>query len=350
MPVDYYEMLGVSSSASKTEIRRAFVKLARSLHPDVNPDPAASERFKHITEAYDAVIALADDDGKSSTSSSSQRTDTHPEYGTFSVSRRGEDIQITLLLSLQDTFVGVERDITIATTEVCDSCRGKGYISERLSASICEMCLGTGVVFGTARCPMCGGSGGFGLTRCKACEGEGRHPATRSMSLQIPAGISAGKKLHFPADGNAGIRGGEAGDLDVTVKIKPDRFFTREGDDLICALNVSMSDAILGYSIHLASFDGDINVVIKPGAQSGDIIVFPDRGFPHYKTGVRGDLRVVLNVSTPKGLTPKERQMIEWFRDIRSHDTSGVVALSSANWMRPREEARSKPPRHSLKP
>jgi molecular chaperone DnaJ len=325
---DYYQTLGVGPSASKIEIRHAFLKLARSLHPDMNPDPAAAERFKQITAAYDAIIGgAAEVRANASAPFAEHETRRRRQQSPLPERRPGEDIEVTLSLTLKDTFSSATREVRVATTEVCDDCAGLGFLSDRPGASVCELCMGTGVVFHGAPCPMCNGAGRFDLTPCRHCRGEGRVEARRVVRVEIPTGAAAEEVLRFPGKGNAGVRGGDAGDLDVKISVKPDPFFARTGDDLTCTLSVPMTDAVLGGAVSFVSWDGPVDVVVEAGMQSGEVLSFPERGFPRAAGPGRGDLRVTVSVEIPQDLSPRERQMIEWFRDIRADDSSGVIAI-----------------------
>lgn len=338
---DHYEVLGVERNATPDEIKKAYRRLARELHPDVNPSTEASERFKLVTHAYDV---LSDPQQR-------EQYDLGPQAGfgggggqnfggfgdifeTFfgggSQSRgpksrreRGQDALLRVEVDLDEVIFGTHRDLEVDTAIVCETCNGS-CCQPGTAPVTCDICHGTGSIQRSVRsllgnvmtsspCGTCRGYGTVIATPCVTCQGQGRVRARRTVPVDIPAGVDTGLRLQMPGSGEAGPAGGPNGDLYLEIKVKHDDVFSRDGDDLLCTLEVAMTDAILGTTATVKALDGDIKLELKAGIQSADIITVKDRGITHLRGNGRGDLRVGIQVVTPTKLDHKERELIKQF-------------------------------------
>ncbi|QDZ13963.1 molecular chaperone DnaJ [Humibacter ginsenosidimutans] len=349
---DHYEVLGVARDASPDEIKKAYRRLARELHPDVNPSPEASERFKLVTHAYDV---LSDPQQR-------QQYDLGPQAGfegagfngfgdifdTFfgggaagqqrgprSRRERGQDALLRVEVDLDEVIFGAHRDLEVDTAVVCETCGGS-CCQPGTSPVTCDICHGTGSIQRTVRsllgnmmtsspCGTCRGYGTVIATPCVTCQGQGRVRARRTVPVDIPAGVDTGLRLQMPGSGEAGPAGGPNGDLYLEIKVRHHDVFSRDGDDLLCTLTVSMADAVLGTHATVKALDGDIDVEIKAGVQSADVLTVKGRGITHLRGSGRGDLRVGVQVVTPTKLDRKERELIEQFAAHHKQDTPALA-------------------------
>lgn len=342
---DHYDVLGVSREASDEEIKKAYRRLARKLHPDVNPTPEAAEQFKDVTHAYDV---LSDPDQR-------RRYDMGGDESPFGGAggagfggfgdifetffgagaggrsagrprdrrQRGEDALVRVTLELGDIVFGTHRDIEVDTAVLCETCQGSccqpGTHPER-----CDVCGGSGHVRQQVRSLLgnmvttqpCGSCQGFGTvipSPCVTCGGHGRVRSRRTVSVDIPAGVENGLRLQLPGSGEVGEGGGPHGDLYLQVEIAPHPVFSRDGDDLLATVEVSMPDAILGATTQVDGLDGMIDLELRPGVQSGDELKIQGRGITGLRSKQRGDLRVTVQVVTPTKLDAKQRALIEEF-------------------------------------
>ncbi|HOQ21577.1 molecular chaperone DnaJ [Microbacterium paulum] len=341
---DHYEVLGVARDASPDEIKKAYRRLARELHPDVNPGEDASERFKLVTHAYDV---LSDPEQR-------QRYDLGGDgspfgggggagFGGFgdifetffggggarsarprSRRERGQDALVRVTLDLKDVVFGTHRDLDVDTAVLCETCDGS-CCQPGTQPVTCDICHGSGQVQRTVRsllgnvvtsqpCTTCQGYGTTIPYPCASCQGQGRVRARRTVSVDIPAGVETGLRLQLPGSGEVGPAGGPNGDLYLEVTVAHDDVFSRDGDDLLATLEVSMPDAILGATTTITSLDGDVDLEVRAGVQSGDVLTIKGRGITPLRGGSRGDLRVGVQVVTPTKLDAKTRAMIEDFK------------------------------------
>lgn len=341
MVTDHYEVLGVSRDASEDEIKKAYRRLARQLHPDVNPSEEAAERFKLVTHAYD-VLSDADSRRRYDMGGDQNGNGGFGGFGGFgdifetffggggaraarprSRRERGQDALVRVTLDLADVVFGVHRDIEVDTAVLCETCQGS-CCAEGTSPVTCDICGGSGHVQQQVRSLLgnvittapCGSCEGFGTTipfPCQTCNGQGRVRSRRTVGLDIPAGVETGLRLQLPGSGEVGRAGGPNGDLYVEVTVTPHPRFSREGDDLLATLEVAMSDAILGATTTIESLDGPVELDIRQGLQSGDVLTIKGRGITPLRGSQRGDLRVGVQVLTPTKLDHKQRQLIEDF-------------------------------------
>lgn len=335
---DHYEVLGVSREASDEEIKKAYRKLARQLHPDVNPSPDAAEQFKDVTHAYDVLsdpeqrrrYDMGGDDAFGGGGFGGFGDIFETFFGGAGGGRagrprdrrqRGEDALVRLTLELGDIVFGVHREIEVDTAVLCETCQGSccqpGTHPER-----CDICGGSGHVRTQVRSLLgnmvttqpCGSCQGFGTViphPCPTCHGHGRVRARRTVSVDIPAGVESGLRLQLPGSGEVGEAGGPNGDLYLQVEIAPHPVFGREGDDLTAVVEVAMTDAILGTQVTVDGLDGPIDLELRPGVQSGDELRIEGRGITGLRSKRRGDLRVGVRVVTPTKIDAKTRALVE---------------------------------------
>jgi len=338
---DHYEVLGVARDASTDEIKKAYRRLARQLHPDVNPGEDASERFKLVTHAYDV---LSDPDQRARYDAGGDQFGGANGFGGFSDifetffgaagggarsgrprsrRERGQDALVRVTLELGDVVFGTHRDIEVDTAVVCDTCQGS-CCQPGTNPVTCDICQGSGHVQRQVRsllgnvvtsqpCNVCQGYGTTIPYPCATCQGQGRVRSRRTVSLDIPAGVETGLRLQLPGSGEVGPAGGPNGDLYIEVTVSPHEVFSRDGDDLLATLEVSMPDAILGTTTTITSLDGPVELELRPGVQAGDVLTIKGRGITPLRGSQRGDLRVGVHVVTPTRLDAKDRALIEQF-------------------------------------
>jgi molecular chaperone DnaJ len=349
---DYYELLGVDRGASDAEIKKAFRRLARELHPDVSEAPDAQERFRAVAEAYEVL-------------SDAERRQLYDRYGHAGLRRggytptdfdfanlgdifsvffgddlfarnrggraRGGDIGVAVAIELADAFTGVTRTVEVEVAAACERCGGEGAEpgTERVS---CPTCNGAGrlqqvtrSVFGefvrTQTCPTCAGAGRVVETPCTACEGVGRTVQARELDVEIPAGIHDGQRIRMRGEGHAGVGGGLPGDAYVEVHVARDPRFERDGDDILSEVELTMVQAALGATLTIPTLEGDHELEVEPGTQPGEVHVLRGRGMPSLQRSGRGDHRVLVSVSVPHRLTDEQRDLLTRFEELSGQDT-----------------------------
>jgi molecular chaperone DnaJ len=370
MPADYYELLGVHRDATQDEIKRAYRQRARELHPDTNPDdPTAESQFKEITVAYET---LSDPERR-------QRYDTFgPEGAAGGVSGdpfgfgggigdifdaffggagggfgrggqtgppRGADLEIVADIEFETAVFGGEQDITVRTAVACETCLATGA-SPGTSPVTCTECGGSGQVRRVRQsilgqmvtagpCSRCGGLGQFIEKPCTDCRGEGRRVQDKTYTVDIPAGVDTGSTLRLSGRGAAGVRGGGYGDLYVHLRAGQHPRFERDGYDLVHDLHIPVTQAVLGAHLSFDTLDGDEDLVIPRGTQSGRVFRLRNRGVPHVEGRGRGDLLVRVTVDTPSGVSREEEQLVRQLAELRGEsvapaDTGFLSRIKSA--------------------
>ncbi|HEU5155047.1 MAG TPA: molecular chaperone DnaJ [Gemmatimonadales bacterium] len=352
---EYYEMLGVARAASEAEIKKAYRKLALELHPDRNPDPAAEARFKEMTEAYEVLRdpqkrAMYDRYGKAGLGGAAggfggfHHVDLSEalnifmrDFGGFdslfgggarakAEVRRGQDIRVTVKLSLTEVATGVKRNIKLKTLVRCTACDASGALKGTGSVA-CTTCGGSGEVrraahsmFGqfvsVSPCPTCAGEGRIITTPCEICRGEGRVREDKTVQVDIPAGVSEQNYLTLRGQGAAGPRNGPPGDLLVMIEVKPDERWQRDGDNLVIDLPLSFSQAALGLSIPVPTPYGNEQVNVPSGTQGGTVLRLRGKGLPRLGQGGTGDLLIRTNVWTPEQLTVEQEQLFRQLAQV----------------------------------
>ena len=363
MAKDLYEVLGVSRGATDEEIKKAFRKQARKLHPDVNKSPNAEEEFKELNEAYDV---LSDPNKRAYY----DRTGTTPgaasgagPYGTGYVDfedifgggfggmgdifssffsgmggggatarREGRDMGVGLRLTLEEVATGAKKEIVYDRLAPCPDCDGSG-LGEGGHEVTCPECNGSGRVYSvqhtflgdmrtTSTCNRCGGTGHTIDNPCPECEGQGRVPDRQRVTVEVPAGIRDSQQLRITGFGEAGLRGAQSGNLIVTCRVQQHEFFEREGDNLHAMAKVSMIQAALGAEIEIDGImpDEKVSVRIPEGCQNDQVIRVKGYGMPKFRSDMRGDLYVHVDVIIPKKLTKSQRELLEQLAEDLGED------------------------------
>lgn len=352
---DYYEVLGLTRSASQEDIKKAYRKLARQYHPDVNKADDAEEKFKEIKEAYEVL-------------SDPQKRAAYDQYGHAGVNqgagpgggaagfdpsdlggfgdifdmffgggrrrnpnapRQGSDLQYTLTIEFEESYFGASKEIRIPKEEICSECHGSGA-KPGTTPETCSVCRGTGEVesvqqtpFGRIvnrrTCHVCHGKGKIIKEKCPTCHGSGRVRKTKTLTVTIPAGIDDQSQLRIAGEGEPGINGGPPGDLYLLIRVKSHPFFEREGDDIYCEIPINFAQAALGDEIEVPTMGGKVNLKIPAGTQSGTFFRLKGKGFPHLRGTGSGDQHVRAVVVTPKNLTERQKELL---REIFSGENS----------------------------
>ncbi|TLP99085.1 molecular chaperone DnaJ [Nesterenkonia salmonea] len=348
MATDYYEALGVDRSASTEDIKKAYRKKARRLHPDVNQADDAEEQFKVLGQAYEV---LSDPQKRQSYDTTGDPNGRPAGFGgagaggfggfgdifeTFfgggsagpaSRTRRGQDSLIRVRIDLRDAVFGVTKEVEVETAETCSVCNGS-CMRPGTSPTTCPDCKGAGqtqrpmrsilgTVIQTQTCARCSGFGNIIEDPCQECDGQGRARERKTLKVKIPAGVDRGNRIHLAGEGEAGIAGGPAGDLFIEIDIRPHSVFTRRGNDLHATINVPMTSAALGTYVTLDTFDGEESLEVKPGTQSGEVLTLRGKGVAHLRGMGRGDLKVHLKVDTPTKLSDKQRELLKMLAEER---------------------------------
>ncbi|WP_131739905.1 molecular chaperone DnaJ [Actinomadura roseirufa] len=353
MANDYYATLGVRRDASADEVKKAYRRLARELHPDVNPDPETQEKFKEITQAYEVLsdpkkremydlgadpFAPGGGAGAGGFGGAgfpfSDIMDaffgTATSRGPRSRARRGRNATLRVELDLAETAFGTTRELSIDTAVACAACEATGC-APGTHPETCETCHGRGEVqqvqrsflgqVMTARpCPACGGFGSVIRNPCPECSGDGRVRTRRTVKVKIPAGVENGIHIQLAGEGEVGPGGGPAGDLFLEIVEKTHPIFEREGDDLHCTVEIPMTAAALGTSVTIETLDAAEGIDIKPGTQSGQVITLYGRGVRHLNESGRGDLMIHVNVETPNRLDEEQEELLRRLAELRGEE------------------------------
>ncbi|MBR6740259.1 MAG: molecular chaperone DnaJ [Clostridia bacterium] len=356
---DYYEVLGLTKTASDDEIKKSFRKLAKQYHPDLHPgDKEAEVKFKEINEAYE-VLSDAD---KKSRYDQFGFAGVDPNYGAgqpgggyggygggfdmgdigdiFSsffggfggqgvprnAPRRGEDIGREVTITFEEAAFGCTKDVSVSRIESCPDCSGSGA-KKGSSAETCSVCHGSGqtrvskrtpfgVVSTSGVCQSCGGKGKVIKDPCTTCRGQGAVRKNRTISVNIPAGIDDDQTVILRSQGSAGANGGPSGDLHITVNVRRHEFFDRDGYDLLCTVPISFTQAALGDTVRIPGLDGDFDYDIPEGVQSGTVFRIKGKGIRQPGSKLRGDYRLTVTVETPKNLSSRQKDLLRELEKI----------------------------------
>ncbi|EOM76384.1 molecular chaperone DnaJ [Rhodococcus rhodnii] len=366
MARDYYGILGVDRQATDQEIKRAYRKLAREYHPDVNPDEAAQAKFKDISAAYEVLsdpekrrmVDLGGDPlagaggggaGAGFGGFGGGLGDVFEAFfgggggatrGPRGRVQPGADSLLRTKLTLEECATGVTKTVTVDTAVLCDLCHGGGTNGDSKPVR-CETCHGAGEVQSVQRsflgqvmtsrpCPTCHGAGEVIPDPCRKCGGDGRVRSRRDITVKVPAGVAGGMRIRLASQGEVGPGGGPAGDLYVEVVEQQHEIFVRDGDDLHCTIRVPMVDAALGTTVSVSTIlDGDKQIDVEAGTQPGSETVLRGHGMPKLRSGVRGDLHAHLEVVVPPRLDHKEAKVLKEFRGLRGENAEVVTSGSS---------------------
>ncbi|MDB9314445.1 molecular chaperone DnaJ [Spirulina sp. CS-785/01] len=367
MAGDYYEILGISRDATQDEIKRAYRRLARKYHPDVNKEPGAEDRFKEVNRAHEILSdpemkARYDRFGEAGVSSGAGAGagagySDFGDMGGFADifetifsgfgggmgtgaaggrrrtgPTRGDDLRLDLKLEFREAIFGGEKEIRIPHLETCQTCNGSGA-KPGTGAKTCGTCNGTGQVRRATRtpfgsfaqvsvCPTCNGEGQVIEEKCESCGGAGRKQETKKLKITIPAGVDNGTRLRVAREGDAGQKGGAPGDLYVYLFVEEDAKFKREGTNILSDISVSYLQAILGSKIPVDTVDGEAELTIPPGTQPKTVLTLEDKGVPKLGNPVsRGDHLITVNVEIPTKVGADERGLLEQLAKIRGENT-----------------------------
>lgn len=366
---DYYGILGISTDAGPDEIKRAYRRLARELHPDVNPDPAAQERFAEVSAAYEVlsdpekrrIVDLGGDPLGNGRGGGAGGGDPFSAFGFGDIMdaffggqgggrgrgprsrvQPGADALIRMQLTLEECASGVQRDLAVDTAVLCSECGGDGC-SPGTSTTMCEICNGRGEVQSVQRsflgqvvtarpCPTCRGFGEIIPEPCRQCGGDGRVRARRTVGVRIPAGVADGMRVRLSGQGEVGYGGGPAGDLYVEVEEEPHELFTRDGADLHCTVRLPMTAAALGTTLPLPTLDGTEELHIEPGTQGGTVRTLRGKGMPRLRSTGRvdgqGDLMVHVDVAVPTKLDARQTELLRQLATLRGEEQPDLAGGS----------------------
>ncbi|WP_243386270.1 molecular chaperone DnaJ [Bacillus kexueae] len=352
---DYYEVLGVSKSATKDEIKKAYRKLSKKYHPDINKDADAPEKFKEVKEAYEVLS----DDQKRAQYDQFGHAGPNQGFGGFdgadfggfgfedifssifggggrrrdpNAPRAGADLQYTMTLSFEEAVFGKETTIEIPREESCDTCNGSGA-KPGTTPETCSTCGGSGQVnteqntpFGRIVnrrvCHQCSGTGKMIKSKCSTCGGAGKVKKRKKISVKIPAGVDDGQQLRVAGQGEPGVNGGPSGDLYVVFHVRDHEFFERNGDDIYCEMPLTFAQAALGDEIEVPTLHGKVKLKIPAGTQTGVKFRLRGKGVPNVRGYGQGDQHVVVRVVTPTNLTEKQKELLKEFADITENRPS----------------------------
>ncbi|MFP4574057.1 MAG: molecular chaperone DnaJ [Coleofasciculus sp.] len=359
---DYYETLGVSRDADKEEIKRAYRRLARKYHPDVNKEQGAEERFKEINRAYEILSepemkARYDRFGEAGVSSGAGAGAGYADFGDMGFAdifesffsgfaggmgqqtgrrrggpTRGDDLRLDLKLEFREAVFGGEKEIRIPHLENCNTCNGTGA-KPGTRPRTCSTCSGSGQVRRATRtpfgsftqvsvCPTCNGEGQVIEDKCETCGGAGRKQETKKLKITIPPGVDNGTRLRVSKEGDAGLRGGPPGDLYVYLFVEEDAEFQRDGINVLSELKISYLQAILGCRLQVNTVDGPVELKIPPGTQPNTVLTLENHGVPKLGNPVsRGDHLITIQIDIPTRITAEERELLEKLAKIKGDRT-----------------------------
>jgi len=355
---DYYEVLGVARSASEEEIKKAYRKLAKKYHPDLNPGNAEAEQnFKEVNEAYEVLS----DSNKKARYDQFGHAGVDPNYGAGgygggfgdfdfgdlgdifgsvfgggfggfggrranpNAPQRGESIRVGLTISFEEAAFGCEKEVSVDRVEMCSDCHGSGCEGDS-GAETCPTCHGSGQVqqrrqtpmgvFTTAGvCPQCGGKGKIIKNPCKSCGGSGQQRKRKTLSVSIPAGIDSDQTISLRGQGHAGKNGGPSGDLLIIINVRPHELFRREGNNVWCEAPITFTQAVLGGEMEIPTIDGKVKYTLPEGTQTGTTFRLRGKGIPNLNGRGRGDQYVTVNIETPRNLTKEQKEALRKFSE-----------------------------------
>ena len=354
---DYYEVLGVSRGASDDEIKKAYRKLAKKYHPDLNPgDKEAEQKFKEVNEAYEV---LSDKDKKArydqfghagvdpnfgaggggfgGFDGSFDFGDLGDIFGSFfgggfgggrqnrNGPQRGESLRVGLTISFEEAAFGCEKEVSVERVDQCPTCKGSGC-EAGTTPEVCSQCGGTGTVqqrrqtpmgvfATTTTCPKCGGKGKIIHSPCKDCNGTGQQRRRKTIKVSIPAGIDDGQTISLRGQGNAGRNGGPAGDLLIVISVQPHPIFRREGTSVLCQAPITFTQAVLGGELEIPTIDGKVKYDIPEGTQTGTTFRLKGKGIPVLNGRGRGDQYVTVYIETPRNLNREQKEALKKFSE-----------------------------------
>jgi len=364
---DYYEVLGVPRNASEREIKRAYRKLARKYHPDVNPgNPEAEQQFKEITEAHEVLTDAGkrrqyDQFGHQPFTSATEgggpgfgfdfgpftgftqrgQGDLGDIFadifgggpGAATAPRKGEDLHYSIDLDFASAIRGLTTEITLQKHVACEACQGSGAASGSVPQS-CPDCGGSGrrqvsrgVLSMASACPRCQGSGKVVLQPCRSCGGKGTIYRTEQLKVKIPPGVDTGSRIRLAGKGEPGRNGGPPGDLYVTTRVHPHPFFERKGDNLYCTIPITITEAALGARVEVPTVDGMATMTIPPGTSGGRVFRLRGKGVPHLKGSGRGDEYVTVKIVVPENLDERSQQLLREFARLNPVDPRRDVKI-----------------------
>ena len=342
---DFYEVLGVSKSATLDEIKKAYRTLAKKYHPDISKEPDAEKKFKEVQEAYDTL-------------SDQQKRQTYDQYGhqgnpfegfgggggfegfggfsdifnqffggggrqkqNYDGPQRGEDLERVITIDFMEAVLGTKKTIKVDVEAECSKCHGSGADSAS-DIETCSRCHGQGAVnveqrtmFGTMRtqqvCPSCGGAGKTIKKRCSVCNGQGRVKETKTVDVKVPAGVDTNMSLKVAGYGNGGTKGGRQGDLYLNFRVRPHKVFKRQNDDIVLEVPITVTQAVLGTQIDVPTIYGDVTLKVPAGINHGTVLRMREKGVANVRTGRKGDQHVIIHLQTPKTISSQEKKLYE---------------------------------------
>ena len=367
--MDLYIVLGVDRGAPTGEIKRAYKRLARRLHPDINPgDREAAARFRQVLDAYETLmdpdrrrrydagqLSAADAEDAAETFGfagfdfshrvHAERTTTFGDLFEEVIAKRasraaeggehGADIHARTQLTFEEAWHGVQRTVTVTRQDACRACAGSGF--QRVAETRCVSCEGSGAVRSVRghmvfakTCPTCGGEGRLKQQECGACRGQGVEPRSETLTVRIPPAVADGARVRISGKGHAGVRGGAPGDLLIDVSVAAHAVFRREGDELHMSVPIAIHEAALGAKIDIETPDGGVRLRVPPGTQSGQRFRLRDRGFPIRNGAQRGDLVVEVRMRLPKVIDERSKELLREFGRINGESVRESAAAKAA--------------------
>lgn len=356
---DYYDVLGIPKTASDDEIKKAYRVLAKKYHPDISKEPNAEAKFKEVQEAYDHLSepqkrAQYDQYGHAgSPFGNGQGFGDFGDLGGFgdifsqffgggqrrsqatrNGPQRGEDLEKSIVIDFMEAALGTKKTVSVDIDDECHVCHGSGAESSK-DIEICDRCHGDGVInveqrtmFGTMRtqqvCPKCGGSGKIIKNKCKNCYGKGREKITKTVDVNIPAGVDTNMSLKVAGYGNGGSKGGGQGDLYLNFKVRPHKVFKRQEDDVILEVPITFSQAVLGTTVDIPTIYGDVSLKIPSGIEHQTILKLREKGIANVRSKRKGDQHVIINIMTPKNLSNQEKKLYEQLSELETKNKDSM--------------------------